>query len=360
MNESSLGSLAQLAQRVAGRVVGDPGITLTGIAAVDDAGPGSLTFATDERYLQKALDSKAAAVLTDEDLATGLRPPKKALLLVRSTRAALAALLSGLAPELPRGPFVHPSAVVDSSAIIGADVYVGPLVCIGPHARIAARCVLEAGAHVASWSSLGEACHLFPRATVLDHCQLGIGVIIHSGAVIGSDGFGYAFIDGAFSKIPQVGNVVLGDDVEIGANTCVDRAQTGSTTIGRGSKIDNLVQIGHNCRIGQHTAFAAQVGLAGTTIVGDYVQAGGQSGFKGHITIGARAKIGAGSAVWGDIPDDAFVSGRPARQHREELRREVMVRKLPNLVARVDALEGKPMAASGPSTPVRKDGPSVP
>ncbi|MDQ6827045.1 MAG: UDP-3-O-(3-hydroxymyristoyl)glucosamine N-acyltransferase [Candidatus Eremiobacteraeota bacterium] len=358
MNESGLGSLAQVAQRIAGRVVGDPNILIKGIAAVQDAGAGSLTFAAEARYLQNALDSKASAILTDEELAGTLSAPKKALVLVRSTRAALAALLSSLAPALPQGPFLHASAIVDSSAVIGTEVYVGPLVFIGANARIAARCVLEAGAHVAMGCSIGEACHLFPRATVLDRCELGNGVILHSGAVIGSDGFGYVFIDGAFTKIPQVGNVVLEDDVEIGANTCIDRAQMGSTVIGRGSKIDNLVQIGHNCRIGRHSAFAAQAGLAGTTIVGDYVQAGGQSGFKGHITIGSRAKIGGGSAVWSDIPDDAFVSGRPAREHREELRREVMVRKLPKLIARVDALEGNARHAS-PPTPPREEGPSA-
>jgi UDP-3-O-[3-hydroxymyristoyl] glucosamine N-acyltransferase len=159
--------------------------------------------------------------------------------------------------------------------------------------------------------------------------------------VIGSDGFGYVFVDGRFERIPQVGNVVLGDDVEIGANTCIDRAQTGSTQIGEGTKIDNLCQIGHNCRIGAHTGMAAQAGLAGSTIIGDYALVGGQTGFKGHIAIGSRVKIAAGAKVWGDIPDDAFVSGTPARPHQEDLRREVMVRTLPKLVARVDALEKK-------------------
>ncbi len=342
IDEPGLGSLEQLAQRVGGRVIGDSSTLIDSIAAVEDASPGSLTFATDERYLESALRSRASAILTGEEVFTGESAPQKPLLLVRSTRAALAALLCSLTREIPRGPFVHPTAIVDSSASIGPEVYIGPLVFIGADARVGARSVLETFAHVGAASSLGEGCHLFPRATLLDECRLGDRVILHPGAVIGSDGFGYAFLDGAFIKIPQVGNVVLEDDVEIGANTCVDRAQTGSTVIGRGSKIDNLVQIGHNCRIGRHSAFAAQAGLAGTTIVGDYVQAGGQSGFKGHITIGSRAKIGAGSAVWSDIPNDAFVSGRPAQEHREELRREVMARKLPKLIARVDALEGKP------------------
>lgn len=359
IDEPWLGSLEQLAQRVGGRVIGDSSTRIDSISAVEDARPGSLTFATDERYLENALQSGASAILADEELFTGQSRPRKPLLLVRSTRAALAALLANLTRELPRGPFVHSSAVIDSSASVDEEVYIGPLVFVGANAHIGARSVLEGSAYVGAACWIGEACHLFPRTTLLDDCRIGNRVILHPGAVIGSDGFGYAFLDGAFIKIPQVGNVLLEDDVEIGANTCVDRAQTGSTVIGQGSKVDNLVQIGHNCRVGRHSAFAAQAGLAGSTIVGDYVQVGGQTGFKGHITIGSRAKIGAGSAVWGDIPDDAFVSGRPAREHREELKREVMVRKLPKLVARVDALEGKPRPQNAkrrePSQPATPD-----
>jgi UDP-3-O-[3-hydroxymyristoyl] glucosamine N-acyltransferase len=176
---------------------------------------------------------------------------------------------------------------------------------------------------------------------LLDRCVAGDRVILQAAAVVGSDGFGYVLVGDALEKIPQVGDVRLGDDVEIGANTCVDRAQTGSTQIGSGTKIDNLCQIGHNCRLGANVGIAALSGLAGSTNVGDYTLVGGQAGFKGHITIGARAKIGAGAKVWGDVADDSFVSGTPARPHQEDLRREVMVRNLPKLVARVDALEKK-------------------
>jgi UDP-3-O-[3-hydroxymyristoyl] glucosamine N-acyltransferase len=147
------------------------------------------------------------------------------------------------------------------------------------------------------------------------------------------------FVDGGFTKIPQIGNVVLGDRVEIGANACIDRAQTGTTRIGDGTKIDNLVQIGHNCQIGSNSAFAAQTGLAGSTVVGDHVLVGGQSAFKGHLTVGSRVRIAGATHVWGDIPDGAFVSGQPARDHREELRRQVAVRNLDKLYARVEALE---------------------
>ncbi|HEY1867379.1 MAG TPA: UDP-3-O-(3-hydroxymyristoyl)glucosamine N-acyltransferase, partial [Candidatus Cybelea sp.] len=157
--------------------------------------------------------------------------------------------------------------------------------------------------------------------------------------VIGSAGFGWAFVDGRSQRIPQIGNVVLEDEVEIGANSCVDRAQTGSTRIGTGTKIDNLVQIGHNCRIGKHCVIASLTGLAGSTIVGDYVKVAGQVGFRGHITVGSHVTIAGQSGVWTDVPDGATLSGNPAHDHRDELRQKVMIRRLPKLFDRVEALE---------------------
>ncbi|MGZ3503629.1 MAG: UDP-3-O-(3-hydroxymyristoyl)glucosamine N-acyltransferase [Vulcanimicrobiaceae bacterium] len=340
---NALGTLDQLAARVGGRVVGDGSVQIERIAAVDDAGPGALTFATSEQYLAAALRSKAGAVLVDEEIARTPRngEPEKPLLAVPNARAALAQLLHAFDRPRPQGPFRHPSAVIDASALVADDVYVGANVYVGRNARIGAGTVLDVGAYVGEESTLGAQCLLYPRATVLDGCVIGDRVILHPGSVIGSEGFGYVFVEGHFERIPQVGNVVLEDDVEIGANSCVDRAQTGSTRVGRGTKIDNLCQIGHNCRIGEHSAFAALSGLAGSTIVGDYTRVGGQVGFKGHITIGSRVTIAGQSGVWGDIPDGAFVSGKPARPHKDDLRREALVRNLPKLIARVDALEGK-------------------
>jgi UDP-3-O-[3-hydroxymyristoyl] glucosamine N-acyltransferase len=188
---------------------------------------------------------------------------------------------------------------------------------------------------------LGAETWLHPHAIVHERCVVGARVVLHSGSVIGSEGFGWAFIEGRLERIPQVGNVVLEDDVEIGANTCVDRAQTGSTSIGQGTKIDNLVQIGHNCRIGKHCAIAAQTGFAGSTSVGDFVKIAGQVGTRGHMFIGSRSTIAGQSGVWGDVPEGAMVSGNPARDHRETLRNDVLLRRLPKLIARVDALEKK-------------------
>lgn len=332
-----LGTLADLASRTGGRVVGDSGVPIGRIASIEEAGSDALTFATSAAYLQAALRSRAAAVLVDESLVTA--PCGKPLLVVPSARVALAALLGAFSAPRPKGPFRHASACVDESASIGAEVYVAAQAVIESGARIGDRAVIGAGAFVGKDAVVGEDVLMYPHARVLHECVIGDRTILHCGATIGSDGFGYVFVDGHFERIPQVGNAVLGADVEIGANTCVDRAQTGSTSIGDGTKIDNLVQIGHNCRIGKHTGMAAQTGLAGSTTMGDYVLVGGQAGFKGHITIGSRVKIAGGSAVWGDVPDDAFVSGRPARPHREELRQEVMLRTLPKLIARVDALE---------------------
>jgi UDP-3-O-[3-hydroxymyristoyl] glucosamine N-acyltransferase len=334
-------TLGEYAERVGGEVRGDPSIRIDGLSSIDDVDATSLTFATDERYLRTALASRAAAVLTEPALADRVGPARKPLLLVASCRTALATLLAMLEPARPAGPFRDPSAVVDPTATIGPDVYIGALAIVGPGAEIGAECVLLPGAYVGANARLGRASTLHPRAMLLDRCIAGERVTLQAGAVVGSDGFGYVFADGRFAKIPQIGDVVLGDDVEIGANTCVDRAQTGTTSIGAGTKIDNLVQIGHNCRIGRHNGFAAMTGLAGSTVIGDYTVVGGQSAFKGHITVGSRVRIAGNTMVWADVPDGAVISGQPARDHREELKGQVRLRNLEKLFERVSALERK-------------------
>jgi UDP-3-O-[3-hydroxymyristoyl] glucosamine N-acyltransferase len=332
-----LGTLQELADRVGGRVVGNGGLAIARISAVDEATPDALTFATDERYFASALASKAAAVLIDVSIAHA--DANKPLLVVENARHALAQLLKMLRPSRPRGPFRHPTAVIEPDAIVADDTYVAAHAYIGRRASVGNGSVVGTAAYVGDDASIGESSWLHPHAALMERCRIGDRVVLHAGCVIGSEGFGWAFIDGRLERIPQVGNVVLDDDVEIGANTCVDRAQTGSTQIGTGTKIDNLVQIGHNCRIGKHCALASLTGLAGSTVVGDYVKVAGQVGTRGHMTIGSRSTVAGQSGVWGDVPEGVTVSGNPARDHREELRREVMIRRLPKLVARVDALE---------------------
>ena len=336
---SALGTLAALAQRIGGRVVGDPAFVVERVTAIDDADATTLTFAVDEKYLRRALESRAGAVLADAALLADGETYAKPIVAVPSTRVALAALLAALEPPQPRGPFVHPTAAVDPDARLGAEVWVGPHVAVGARTEVGARTVLHAGVVLGNDARVGADCLFHPRAYLADRCVAGDRVVLQAGAVIGSDGFGWAFLDGRLVKIPQIGVVTLGDDVEIGANTCVDRAQTGVTSIGTGTKIDNLCQIGHNARIGVHTAIAAFAGLAGTTTIGDYNRIAGQALFPGHTTIGNRVTIGGASHVWGDVPDDAFVSGQPAMEHRGWVRLQAYIRRLPKLFARVDALE---------------------
>jgi UDP-3-O-[3-hydroxymyristoyl] glucosamine N-acyltransferase len=343
----SLGTLGAIAERTGGRVIGDAGVSIETIASVEDARAGALTFATDERYLRAALASRASAVLAGAALVAHGGPFAKPVIAVDSVRVALADLLAALEPPLPPAG-IHPSATIDPSATLGSMVSIGPHVAIGPRAHIGDRTVLEAGVVIGADAVVGADCRFHPRAVLLDRCRAGDRVILQSGATIGSDGFGWAFVEGGLRKIPQVGIVELGDDVDIGSNTCIDRAQTGVTAVGEGTKIDNLVQIGHNCRIGRHTAIAAQSGMAGTTIVGDYVQWGGQSAAKGHVTIGSRVIVAGGTHIWNDIPDGAIISGQPAQNHRAELRYQALLRKLPKLFARVDALERGPSGDASP------------
>lgn len=333
-----LGTLHELSARIDGRVVGDATVALARISSIEDATSDALTFATDEKYLALALASAAAAVLVDASVAIP-GDSSKPLIIVANARAALATLLASLKLPRPRGPYRHPSAVVEEGARIAEDVYLGAGSYVGPSATVGRGSVLAPGSYVGAHARVGDECWLHPRAVLHEGCTLGNRVVLHSGSVIGSEGFGWAFLDGRLERIPQVGNVVIDDDVEIGANTCVDRAQTGSTSIGRGTKIDNLVQIGHNCRIGMHCAIAAQTGFAGSTSVGDGVRIAGQVGTKGHIHIGSGSTVAGGSGVWGDVADGSMVSGNPARNHRETLRAEVMLRNLPKLIARVEALE---------------------
>jgi UDP-3-O-[3-hydroxymyristoyl] glucosamine N-acyltransferase len=335
-----LGTLQELAKRLGGRVVGDGSVRIERVAAVEDAGGDALTFATNEAYLTAAFSGRAAAVLVEGTLAT--EAPAKPLLVVENVRHALAEVLRALQRPRPRGPFRHPSAVVAEDALLAGDVYVDANAYVGSRAAIGAGSIIGAGAHVGEDAVVGESAWIHPGARLMAGCRIGDRVVLHPGCTIGSDGFGWIFIDGRTERIPQVGNVVLEDDVEIGSNTCVDRAQTGSTHVGTGTKIDNLVQIGHNCRIGKHCVIASQTGLAGTTVLGDYVKVAGQAGFRGHITVGSKVTIGGRAGVRGDVPDGATISGNPAIEYRDDLRREVMIRRLPKLFDRVEALERSP------------------
>ena len=273
---------AELARHLQGDVVGNPDTLLNGFSAADQARPGHVTFAENETYFAAAMQSAASAVIVAGDF----DPAGKVLIKVKNARIAFARALGIFFPEpvFPAG--IHPSAVIAPDAQVDASAHVGPHCVVGPRSKIGARTALTAGVVVTSDCKLGEDCLLFPNVTIYAGTEIGHRVRIHAGTVIGSDGFGYVFDAGTHRKIPQVGNVIIGDDVELGANVTVDRGALGPTVIGKGTKVDNLVQIAHNVRIGEHSIIVAQAGIAGSATLGKYNIVGGQAGIAGHLKIG--------------------------------------------------------------------------
>lgn len=330
---------AELAERLQGRVVGDPAVRLTGFAPADNAGPGDLTWAENPRHLARAETSAAAAILVAADVTSS-----KTLIRVPNARIAYARVLPWFYPEpvFPAG--IHPTAVVAASASVDATAHVGPLCVVGERAQIGARVVLVAGVYVGEGCRLDEDTRLFPGVTLYAGTQVGRRVRLHAGVVVGSDGFGYVLDGGAHRKIPQVGHVVIEDDVELGANVTVDRGALGATVIGRGTKVDNLVQIGHNVVVGQHCILVAQAGVAGSSRLGNYVTIAGQAGVIGHLTVGDRAVIAGQSGVIQNVPAGQVWFGSPARPATQMKRQMVLMERLPELVRRVAELE-KELAA---------------
>jgi UDP-3-O-[3-hydroxymyristoyl] glucosamine N-acyltransferase len=329
-------SLLEIAKHVGGELSGSPDISVRGVAGLEEAEEDELSFLHHPKYRAALSDTRAAAVLVAPDVDC---PSRLAAIRVPDPYAAVSSVLVLFDPGPPDVVGVHPTAVVDPDAELARDAALGPHVVVEAGARIGARSRIGAGSHVSADAVLGEDCYLFPRVFVGRGCVLGNRVRVHPGAVIGADGFGYAHIDGEYRKIPQLGIVELADDVEIGANACIDRATVGKTTLGRGTKIDNLVQIAHNVAIAEGAALAAQSGVAGSTHIGKGVRLGGQAGLVGHITIGDGASIGAQAGVIGDIPAGITVSGYPARPHGDAMRIEAAVRRLPELARRLRALE---------------------
>jgi len=331
---------AEIARLLNGEVVGDGAVALRSFAPADSAQPGDLTFAENAEFLAKAELSAASAILVGKDGALS-KISEKVLIRVANPRAAFAKILPLFFPEPVFAPGIHPTAVIAASAKISPSAHIGPHCVIGERVTIGAGTVLQGGNHVGADSRLGENTNLFPHATLYPRTQVGARVRIHAGAVIGSDGFGYVFDAGAHCKVPQVGNVVIGDDVEIGANTTIDRGALGSTVIGKGTKIDNLVQIAHNVVIGEHCILVSQAGVAGSTKMGSYVVLGGQVGLAGHLKIGDQATVAAQSGVMHDIPGGEKWFGTPAQPDRQTKRQFLALQKLPELLRRVAELEKK-------------------
>lgn len=326
---------ADLAKELQGEVLGDSSLPIAGFAQADRAKAGDLTFAENEAYLAKAEQSAASAIL----VAGEIRSSSKTLIRVANTRVAFARALTLFFPE-PKFPAgIHALAVVSASAEIDPSAHVGPFCVVGERAKIGPRSVLEGGNHVGADCVLGEDVRLFPNVVLYPRSRIGSRVRIHAGSVIGADGFGYVLHEGRQLKVPQIGDVVIGDDVEIGANSAVDRAALGSTVVGKGTKIDNLVQVGHNSVLGEHCILCGQSALAGSTKVGDYLTLAGQAGLGGHIKIGNKVTVGAQSGVMHDIPDGETWLGSPAQPDRQTKRMMLAMQRLPELLKRVHQLE---------------------
>lgn len=313
---------------------------ITGIAALDQAGPRDLTFLGNRKYTAQVPGTKACIVLLPLDY-DGVPRDGQVFLFVKDPSHALARLCAQTEARLwPRpSPGIHPTAIIAPGARLGANLHVGPYCVIGENAVLGDGCILEAFNHIGREAKLGADNWLKPRATVGEYCETGARVKLQVGALVGGDGFGWEMAGGAYKKIPQIGTVVLEDDVEVGANSTIDRARFSTTRIGEGTKIDNLVQIGHNCLVGRHCILVSQSGLAGSTVLEDYVALAGQAGLAGHLRIGKGAQIGAQCGVMSDIPAGAVVLDSPALPVKTAFRLMALKQRLPELFKRVGNLE---------------------
>jgi UDP-3-O-[3-hydroxymyristoyl] glucosamine N-acyltransferase len=343
--------LRELAERLGCRLEGDGTIDITRVAGLEAAGSGDISFFSNARYLSALRATRASAVILAEDAPAA----PAAMLRARNPYLAFARALDILMPPARAVPGVHPSAIVSPTARLGADVSIGPFAVIEDEASLGDRVVVRAHAVVGRGATIGPDSVLHARVSIREECVLGARVVVQDGAVIGSDGFGFVTDEaGVHHKIAQRAAVVVEDDVEIGANTAIDRPAVGETRIGRGTKIDNLVQIAHGVRVGEHTLLAAQVGIAGSTTIGSHVVLAGQVGVAGHLTIGDGVKATAQTGIPNSIEAGEFVSGYPAIDNRDWLKSSAVFRRLPDLkkqlhdlLRRLEVLEARLGDAEG-------------
>jgi UDP-3-O-[3-hydroxymyristoyl] glucosamine N-acyltransferase len=332
---------AEVAKALYGQVLGDARTLLNGFAPADRAQPGDLTFAENEDYFRRAEGSAATAIIIDGNFTSN----RKVLIKVASARIAFAKILPLFFPDAIFPAGIHATAIIPATATVDPTAHIGPYCVLSDNVRIGARSILQGGNHLGPACTLGENVNLFPNVTLYPRTEVGNRVRIHSGSVIGSDGFGYVPDADSHLKVPQIGNVIIRDDVEIGANVAIDRGALGPTIVGRGTKIDNLVQIAHNVSLGEHCLICSQVGIAGSSKLGNNVILGGQVGIAGHLKIGNHASVAAQSGVMHDIPDGEKWMYSPARPDREAKRQIIAMNQLPDLIRRVAELEKKLAAA---------------
>jgi UDP-3-O-[3-hydroxymyristoyl] glucosamine N-acyltransferase len=328
--------LSALAERLQCQLEGDGNLEVTSVATLEHAGAGDVAFLANAKYASQLSRCRASAVIVAPEVngvpCAALRTPNPYLAFARAAGV--------LNPQPRPAPGVHPTALVAPDAIVEAEVSIGPYAVVGPGARIGARTIIHAHCVIGAEAVLGPDCLVHARVSIRERVQIGARVVVQDGAVIGSDGFGFApRDDGTFEKIPQIATVVIEDDVEIGANTTIDRPAVGETRVRAGAKIDNLVQVAHGVTVGRNTMLAAQVGIAGSSEIGDDVLLGGQVGVTGHVTVGARVKASAKTGITSNVPADAFVTGYPHMDNLEWRKAYVVFRRLPEMRKQLSALE---------------------
>lgn len=332
-------TLREIACAIEGEVVGDENALITGVSGIKEAGPGDITFLANPKYAPLLKTTAACAVIISKDTEA---PASKAVIRCKNPSLAFAKVISLLSPlETKRPKGIHPSALVAKGAKLGTGVSIGAYTVIEDEAEIGDAAVIYPGCFIGSGAKIGNETLIYPNVSIRERVLIGNRVIIHSGTVIGSDGFGFVTVDEKHLKIPQVGIVEVCDDVEIGANVTIDRARFDKTAIGRGTKIDNLVQIAHNVIIGENCLIVAQVGISGSTVIGNNVVLAGQAGLVGHITVGDGAIVTAQSGVSKSIPAGAMFSGYPARPFSENQKSHAYVHNLPKLFDTVKELKKK-------------------
>jgi len=331
-------ALKEIADLLGAEIIGDPNVTITGIAGIKEAKKGDITFISNSRYLHFINETKASAVIASQRIENLSKP----IIKTNNPSLAFAKIVSLFHPAREiSNKEVHPSAILGKDVKLGKDISIGPYVVIEDGVKIGDRCIIYSGVYIGYETTIGQNCVIYSNVSIREENSIGNRVIIHNGAVIGSDGFGYNSIKGLHYKIPQVGYVVIEDDVEIGANVTIDRARLDKTIIGRGTKIDNLVHIAHNVITGENCIIVAQVGISGSTTIGNNVTLAGQSGLSGHIKIGDNVIVGGQAGVTKSVSSNAFVSGYPARPHKQATVINAHIQRLPQLNKAVSGLKAR-------------------
>lgn len=328
----------QIAAYIGGEIVGDENATVHTFAKIEEGMPGALSFLSNPKYTAYIYDTQSSIVLVNSDFVPE-KPINATLIKTANAYESLAKLMMLYESVKPKKQGISSMASIAESATIGENVYIGPFVCIGEKAVVGNNTIIEANVSIGDGATVGDNCLLYNGVTIYHDCKVGNRCILHAGSVVGSDGFGFAPGANGYDKIPQIGIAILEDDVEIGANTCIDRATMGATIIKRGVKLDNMVQIAHNVVIDEHTVMAAQCGVAGSTKVGSWCMVGGQTGISGHIKIGNQVKVGGHSAIANSVKDGKAVMGYPAFDHSQFARASVVLKKLPEMYREMDTLK---------------------